>query len=264
MRKIVFTNDKGGVGKTTTVANMAVGLANQGHKTLVVDMDPQGDATFTILGANPPLASKNQPLPPTIHTLLLEKYEFDEVVKEAPRYPNLFILASNKDLSEASGILANRPGAQTALFRILKSLPEDSYDFVLIDTGKGLDALLINSLAASDEVVVMVKPGQYELKALDRLTQHVEKVRTQIMFGTDYPRVTGILLALTDHYSITKDARSIVDKRYPGLLMSTEIPSNIELQKAASRAKSIFEFNPKSKGAKAYKALVKEVLSYDK
>ncbi len=261
MRKIVITNDKGGVGKTTTVANLSVGLARKGCKTLVVDVDPQGDATFAILGARPPLITRDKPLPKTTYSLLLEKYDLAEVTIKAPRYPNLAIVPSNSDLSQASTQLASQPGSQTVLMQALQSLGSDVYDFVLIDTGKGLDLLVINALAAADDVMVMIKPGSLEIDALKRMMNHIELVRNRTLLGADRPKLMGILLTITNRYSVAKDTQELLEQLYPGKLLNTIIPDNIDLQKAISRAQSIFEFRPESRGAQAYEQLTEEVFS---
>jgi chromosome partitioning protein len=165
LRRIVFTNDKGGVGKTTTVANLAVGLAKKGVKTLVIDMDPQADATFTLLTERPPEASGGY-IPPTIHSLLIGQYSMQQAILPVPRYSNLSLVPANSDLADASLRLARHP---TRLRRLLLDLPGDTCDVVLIDTGKGLDPLAINALAAADEVIVMLSPGRLELDAIARM-----------------------------------------------------------------------------------------------
>jgi len=107
MKRIVFTNDKGGVGKTTTVANMAVGLTLRGRKTLLIDMDPQADVTYALLGARAPEAGDGY-VPPTTHALLTGLYRIDQVALEVPRYPKLFIIPSNADLADAALKLGQR------------------------------------------------------------------------------------------------------------------------------------------------------------
>jgi chromosome partitioning protein len=227
------------------VANLSIGLARQGHKTLVVDMDPQADVTYAILGARPPLLAKGKPLPPTVYGLLLEKYDFGDVRLTAPRYPNLDILPSNSDLASAALQLVNDPGSQTVLLQLLRGL-----------------LLVINALAAADEVVVMTTPGKLELDAIKRMVSNVDRVRTRTLLDSDQPRVTGILLTLADHYTVTRDTKAAIEEKYPGLLLQTVIPKNDDLKKAISRAKSVFEFNPTSRGAQAYELLVKEVVNY--
>ena len=255
MKRIVFTNDKGGVGKTTTVANVAVGLSQQGTKTLVVDMDPQADVTFTLLSQRAPEAQDGY-IPPTIHALLTGHYSIDQAIMKVPRYPGLSIIPSNADLADAAMKLAQRP---TRLRRLLDDLPEDDFDVVLIDTGKGLDPLAINALAASHYVIVMVSPGKLELDAIARMQEHVELVRDEVLLKSREPVIRGILLTLSDPYTITRDTIARIQKQYPKLLLETIIPKNNDLQKAIGRARSIFEVAPKSKGAQAYRKVIKEL-----
>ena len=255
MRRIVFTNDKGGVGKTTTVANLAVGAARRGKKTLVVDMDPQADVTFALLAQRAPEAGSGY-VPPTIHSLLIGHYDIDQVTLEVPRYQDLFLIPSNADLADAALKLARRP---TRLRRVLDNLPDDALDVVLVDTGKGLDPLAINALAAADEVIVMVAPGRLELDAIERMSEHVALVRDEVLLQSEVPIVRGILLTLADPYSITKDTLARLKAAYPDLLLNTTIPKNNDLQKAIGRARSIYEVAPKSKGARAYRRLLEEL-----
>ncbi len=255
MRRIVFTNDKGGVGKTTTVANLAVGLAMQGKKTLVVDMDPQADVTYALLAQRPPEAGGGY-IPPTAHSLLIGHYDISQAILNTPRYPNLSIIPANSDLADASMRLAQQP---TRLKRLLLELPPESYPVILIDTGKGLDPLAINALAAADEVVLMVSPGKLELDAIARMQEHVRLVRDEVLINSDVPQVRGILMTLTDRYSITRDTWMRIQQEYPKLLFETLIPKNNDLQKAIGRARSIFEIAPDSKGAEAYQKLIREL-----
>lgn len=255
MRKIVFTNDKGGVGKTTTVANLAVGLAKKGRKTLVIDMDPQADVTYTLLGERAPEAGSGY-VPPTTHALLTGHYTVDQVTLAVPRYPNLFIMPSNSDLADAALKLGQRP---TRLRSLLDELPSDAFDVILIDTGKGLDPLAINALAAAQEVIVMLAPGKLELDAIARMMENVRLVRDEVLLKAEEPIIKGILLTLADPYSITKDTKERIKREYPGLLLETIIPKNNDLQKAIGRARSVFEVAPTSKGALAYKRLLGEL-----
>ncbi|MFH2039950.1 MAG: ParA family protein [Chloroflexota bacterium] len=255
MRRIVFTNDKGGVGKTTTVANIAVALASQGKKTLVIDMDPQADVSFALLGQRAPEA-KSGYLPPTIHSLLIGHYPIDQVILKTPRYPNLSLIASNADLADAALKLANHP---TRLRWLLDGIKPETFDVVLIDTGKGLDPLAINALAAAQNVIVMVTPGRLELDAISRMREHVELVRDEVLLHAREPVIRGILLTLADAYSITSDTVQRIQDQFPGLLLETVIPKNNDLQKAIGRARSIFEVAPKSKSAIAYHKLIEEL-----
>jgi chromosome partitioning protein len=255
MRRIVFTNDKGGVGKTTTVANMAVGLAGEGRKVLVIDMDPQADSTFALLGRRAPEV-KSGYLPPTIHSLLLGHYSIAQVILKTPRYLNLSLIPSSEDLADAAIKLSQRP---TRLRSLLDGLESEAYDIVLIDTGKGLDPLAINALAAAQDVIIMVAPGRLELDAIARMKEHVELVRDEVLLHANEPRIRGILLTLADPYSITRDTLQRIQDQFPELLLKTSIPKNNDLQKAIGRARSIFEIAPGSKSALAYQQLIKEL-----
>ena len=255
MKRIVFTNDKGGVGKTTTVANMAVGLAQRGRKTLVIDMDPQADVTYALLGERAPEAGDGY-VPPTIHALLTGHYQLVEVTLKVPRYPNLYLIPSNADLADAALKLGQRP---TRLRSLLDELPPDSFDVLLIDTGKGLDPLAVNALAAVEDVIVMVSPGRLELDAIARMCENVALVRDEVLLKAKEPNIRGILLTLADPYSITKDTLARIRKGYPNLLLKTTIPKNNDLQKAIGRARSVFEVAPNSKGAQAYQELLEEL-----
>jgi len=255
MKRIVFTNDKGGVGKTTTVANLAVGLAQKGRKTLVVDMDPQADVTFALLAQRAPEAKRGY-LPPTAHSMLTGHYEIQEVILEVPRYKNLSLIPANADLADAAIKLSQR---STRLRSLLENLAENRYEVVLIDTGKGLDPLAINALAAAQEVIVMVSPGRLELDAIARMQENVTLVREEVLLKASEPYIKGILLTLADPFSITKDTKRRIELAYPGLLFQTVIPKNNDLQKAIGRASSIFEVAPASKGAQAYRELLEEL-----
>ena len=262
MRTLVFTNDKGGVSKTTSVVNLGVGLAREGLKTLVIDLDSQGDATYTLLGTRPPLFSEAQMYHKTAYTMMIEQHPLLEVALEAPRYPNLWVVPSNDDLAKAGSDLSNEVGSQTQLDHILHALPKDTYDYVLIDTGKGFDLLVINALAAADEALILTTPGKFELDAVARMKTRVEKVRERINTGKEYPQLRGIVLTNANHYTVARDTRERLEEQYPGLIFQTVIPKNEDLSKAVARAQSIFEFNPSSKGGQAYEALLKEVIAH--
>ena len=188
--------------------------------------------------------------------MLLGHYPIDKVILKVPRYLNLFLIPSSEDLADAALKLSQRP---TRLRSLLDGLEPEAYDIVLIDTGKGLDPLAINALAAAQEVIVMVTPGRLELDAIVRMKEHIELVRDEVLLHAREPRIRGILLTLADPYSITRDTLQHIRDQFPGLLLQTVIPKNNDLQKAISRARSIFEIAPGSKSALAYQQLIKEL-----
>lgn len=255
MRKIVITNDKGGVGKTTTVANLAVGSAKHGFNTLVVDMDPQADVTYALLGQRAPEA-KTGNIPPTTFAVLMDHYPINKGIIEVPKHKKLSIIPASADLANTALELSSRP---TRLRCLLDDLTDGSFDVVFIDTGKGLDPLVINGLAAADEAIVMVTPGRLELDAIKRMQENISLVRDEVLLQSDRPQIRGILLTLADRFSITRDTVSRINQTYPNLLLETTIPKNNDLQKAIARSQSIFEFSPQSKGAIAYQNLLVEL-----
>lgn len=285
MRRITFTADKGGVGKTTTVANVAVRLAELGNKVLVIDVDGQGDATYAILGTRPPLMKPKKPIRPSMYALMVEQAAFQDVEVRAPRYPLISVLPANKDLDRAPLLMANDPGGTTVLKRALDDLPNNAFDFVLIDTAKGRDLLLINAVSASDEVVAMVTPGTLEIDAVKRTIEHVDAVRTKTLLGAEKPVVIGILMTRAETrgdkniLTITAAARKLIEENHPGKLFKTIIPEAVDYRKAISQAISIFELasrkrKPKTgstgsrytvrgrRPAEAYEQFVKEVLNH--
>ena len=285
MRRIVCTADKGGVGKTTTIANMAVYLSLQGEKVLVVDVDGQGDATYALLGNRPPVIEKHRTVYPSMYGLMVEQVDFDEVVVSAPKYASLHVLPANKDLDRAPLLMANDPGGTTVLKRVLDVLPADSYDYVLIDTAKGRDLLLINAVAAADDVIIMLTPGTLEIDAVERTMEHVEAVRTRTLLGAERPQVIGILMSRAEVRedssieTLTVSAQKLIEVNHPGLLFSSVIPESVDFRKAISQATSIFEYEAlkrKASGeddgnrytlrgrrqAEAYEKFVEEVRDY--
>ena len=285
MRRIVCTADKGGVGKTTTIANMAVYLSLQGEKVLVVDVDGQGDVTYALLGNRPPAIEKHKTIYPSMYGLMIEQSSFDEVVVSAPKYASLDVLPANKDLDRAPLLLANDPGGTTVLKRILDELPQDAYDYVLIDTAKGRDLLLINAVAAAEDVLIMLTPGTLEIDAVERTIEHVEAVRTRTLLGAERPQVMGILMSRAEVRgdssieTLTVSAQKLIEQSHPGLLFSSVIPEAVDYRKAISQATSIFEYEARKRqatgeqtsnrytvrgrrSAEAYENFVEEVRDY--
>ena len=249
MRRIAIANQKGGVGKTTTAINLAVGLAKVGRKTLLVDMDPQANATFAVVGHEEP--------PATTYDLLINDYEAGDVIIPTGQM-NLDLLPSDINLAGAEVELITAIGGQTRLRTKLLSQSGLNYDFVIVDTPPSLGLLTINSLAATIEVLIPVSASVFALKGIVQLEHTIQQVRTNLNWPELH--ITGVLCTFVDHTNVAKDVVNALRERFGKMSFDTVIPKNVKIEEAHSRAESILIYAPDSKGATAYTAFVEEVI----
>lgn len=247
MRTIVIANQKGGVAKTTTAVNVAVGLALRGRRVLLCDMDPQANATYSILGATEP--------PKTAYDLLIRDLPLPSVVM-ATRHPQLHLLPSGIDLAGAEIELVSQPGGQTLLRTKLRGA---GYDLAIIDAPPSLGLLTLNCLAAADEVIIPVGASVFALKGLAQLEQTIGKVRDRL----DRPdlRIGGVVVTLADSTNVCRDVIEAVRNRYGMIAFNTTIPRSIRTEEAHSRSQSVLEYAPDSAGAIAYNQLIEEIIN---
>jgi chromosome partitioning protein len=255
MTKIyAIVNQKGGVGKTTSVINMAAFLAGSGRRTLVVDIDPQANATSGF-GLN-----KNE-LPHSIYDLLLEEAAFAEVVYKH-ELPNLEMLPSNPALSGAEVELVNAIGRE---YRLQKGLAEVNgrFDYVLIDCPPSLGLLTVNALtAARDGVIIPVQCEYLALEGLAQLTQTIELVRKYL---NPHLTIRGLMMTMYDgRTNLSREVVEEVRKHFPGKVFRTIVPRNIRLSEAPSYGQPISIYAPTSPGALAYQVLTAELVKGDK
>ena len=250
MHIYAIANQKGGVGKTTTAVNLATGLARKGKRILLIDLDPQANATYALLGA--------QELEATVYDLLLDTKAFDAVRQETPE-EGLDLLPADIDLAGAEVDLLSAIGGQTRLRAALGKLPHP-YDYILIDTPPSLGLLTINALAAADAVLIPVSVSLFALKGLAQLNETITKVKA----GLNQPslRILGILPTLCDRTRASREVLETLRTHFGPELMATTIPKNVTVEEAHGRGTSLFEYAPRAKGALAYDQLVKEVLNY--
>jgi chromosome partitioning protein len=255
MTKIyAIVNQKGGVGKTTSVINLGAFLADSGRRTLIVDIDPQANATSG-LGLN------KHELHHSIYDLLLEEVPFDEVVYAHKPY-NLDMLPSNPDLSGAEVELVNAIGREYRLQKGLAGL-NGRYDYILIDCPPSLGLLTVNALtAARDGVIIPVQCEYLALEGLAQLSQTIELVRKYLN-----PNLTIRGLVMTMYDGRTNLSREVVEevrKHFPGKVFRTIVPRNIRLSEAPSYGQPIGVYAPSSPGALAYQVLTAELVKGDK
>lgn len=251
-RILSITNQKGGVGKTTTTINLGAALAQSGLRVLIVDLDPQGNAS-TGLGVEP--ESRDM----TTYELLLEDIPLIEVIK-ATDTPNIDIIPATTDLSSADiELIANEKRSyllHDALHQI--AMAQFRYDYILIDCPPSLNLLTVNALIASDAVLI---PLQSEFFALEGLSQLMLTIREIRQAANPNLRIEGVVLTMHDHRNnlaqqVESDARATLGE----LVFQTVIPRNVRVSEAPSFAMPVLTYDPSSKGAIAYRNLAEELL----
>ena len=254
MAKIIgIVNQKGGTGKTTTATNLAAFLAALGKYILLVDLDPQANAT-SALGFEPESIEKN-----LYHSLVDEIYP-EEVVKKT----NLFgydLIPAGSDLAGAAIELVNLPEREFKLFNLLHRV-RTNYDYILIDCPPSLGLLTINGLTAADEIIVPVQCEYYALEGLGQLLKTVNLIQDNL--GRDL-RIKGALLTMYDKRNrLARQVAKEVRLHFPGYVFEAVIPRCIRLAEAPSFGKTIFQHEPGSLGGKAYRQLAEEIIRLDK
>jgi len=248
MGKIVtISNQKGGVGKTTTIINLGYALSLLNKKILIIDLDPQGNATS---GLGVRLTDSQTTIYEVIMSELNPKSSIIKI-------NNISLIPSNMHLSGATIELINEPNREYKLFKALIELKDD-YDYILIDTPPSLGLLTINALAASDQVLIPVQSEFFALEGLSQLLKTIKRVQSSINTKLI---LNGVILTMYDtRTNLSKEVYEEVKKYFENKLYKTVIPRNISIAESSSHGISVIEYEPKSSGSVAYLSLAKEFL----
>lgn len=243
-RVITVANQKGGVGKTTTTVNLAAALAVQGLKTLVIDLDPQGNAS-TALGI-----SDRHSGTPSSYEVLLGEIPVKEAVRQSPHSTRLFCVPATIDLAGAEIELVSMVARENRLRNALAELDEMDFDYVFIDCPPSLGLLTLNALVAAPEVLIPIQCEYYALEGVSQLMKNIEMVKAHLN-----PRlnVSTVILTMYDGRTKLADQVAVEVRRFFGdKVLNTVIPRSVKVSEAPGYGLTIIDYDPGSRGAMSY------------
>ncbi len=250
---LTLANQKGGVGKTTTAVNLAAFLGKRKKKVLVIDLDPQGNATSG-------LGIGKGELDATIYDVLVNDVDMNDIIWEGSA-DNLSICPTNINLAGAEIELVNVMSREQVLKNAIKPVRND-YDYILIDCPPSLGILTINALTASDGIIIPIQGEYYALEGLTQLIDTINIVKKKLNKNLS---ILGVVLTMFDRRTqLTKQVKEEVDNYFGDKVFTTVIPRNVRLAEAPSHGLAILDYDKSSRGAKAYDELAAEVIKRTK
>jgi chromosome partitioning protein len=249
-RMMTIANQKGGVGKTTTAVNLAASLAQHGSRVLVVDLDPQGNASTA-------LDVDHQIGVPSVYDVLVDDRPLAEVIRPVGEMPGLFCVPATIDLAGAEIELVPVVARELRLTRALKAYDMSNLDYVLIDCPPSLGLLTLNALVAAEEVLLPIQCEYYALEGVQQLLNTAELVRVNFNPGL---HVSTVLLTMYDGRTrLASDVADDVRTHFGASVLSTIIPRSVRVSEAPSRGQSVITYDPGSSGAIAYTEAAREL-----
>jgi len=242
-----FCNNKGGITKTTSTINIGYGIARKVYRTLIVDVDAQCNTTYSLTGK---MDHEN-----TLFDVLINGGKMEDIIIPT-KQDNLYLAPSSINLSAADLLMASAPGRERKLARALAQVKD--FDFVLIDTPPNLGVLTVNAFVASTDVVIPIALTTYALIGISILERTMQELRDNL--DVQLP-ILGVIANLDDRTRISKDVLEAVREHFGDLVFNTIIPRNIKVEEAHNQIACLYDYAPNSTGARAYTALVEEVLA---
>lgn len=247
---IAVANQKGGVGKTTTAVNLAAALAHIGHEVLMIDMDPQGNATSSF-------GFDKRTINETVYQVMTQSVSVEKTIRPTS-LEYLDIICSNANLIGAEVELVSAFARESRLKHALHAV-EKMYRFVIIDCPPSLGLLTINAMTAAQKVIIPMQCEYFALEGLANFIETLNKIKLALNPNLD---VEGVVMTMFDpRTSLGQQVKGEVEKFFRGSFFQTTIPRNIRLAEAPSFGQSIFQYDPSSRGAEAYLNLAQELLS---
>jgi chromosome partitioning protein len=249
---IAISNQKGGVGKTTTAINLSAFLALERKRVLLIDIDPQGN-TSSGVGIERSKIDKN------IYDSLINQVPVQEVIVPS-QIDNLDVLPSTLQLAGAEIELVNYISRENRLKQLIRPIKE-KYDYIIIDTPPSLGLLTLNALNAANSVIIPVQCEYYALEGIGQLLNTITLVKENLNPNL---AIEGILLTMYDvRNNLSKEVAEEIEKHFKGSTFQTIIPRNVRLSEAPSHGKPVVLYEAKSRGAQAYQKLAQEVIAHD-